>query len=120
VIFTRIEEKTPVPEAEKLSELAKHKATIVIFLSVGMIEKVKEELLQGYPENTPVAIIEKATWPEQKIVKGALKDIVTLVKDSDIKKTALIYVGESLRASEESLGKGSKLYHRDFKHGYRK
>jgi precorrin-4/cobalt-precorrin-4 C11-methyltransferase len=120
VIFTRIEGKTPVPEAEKLSELAKHKATIVIFLSVGMIEKVKEELLQGYPENTPVAIIEKATWPEQKIVKGALKDIVTLVKDSDIKKTALIYVGESLRASEESLGKGSKLYHRDFKHGYRK
>ncbi|PIV42561.1 MAG: cobalt-precorrin-4 C(11)-methyltransferase, partial [Nitrospirae bacterium CG02_land_8_20_14_3_00_44_33] len=120
VIFTRLEGKTPVPETEKLSKLAKHKATMVIFLSAGMIEKVKGELLQGYSENTPVVIIEKATWKEQKVVRGQLKDIVNLVKDSGIKKTALIYVGESLRASSESLGKESKLYHKDFKHGYRK
>ncbi|MBI1811802.1 MAG: precorrin-4 C(11)-methyltransferase [Nitrospirae bacterium] len=120
VIFTRIEGKTPVPETEKLSELAKHKTTMVIFLSAGMIEKVKGELLQGYSEDTPVVIIEKATWKEQKVVRGQLKDIVRLVKDAGIKKTALIYVGESLRASEKSLGKESKLYHRDFKHGYRK
>jgi len=120
VIFTRIEGKTPVPETEKLSELARHRATIVIFLSVGMIEEVKSELLQGYSEDTPVVIIEKATWKEQKVVRGQLKDIVSLVKDAGIKKTALIYVGESLRASEKSLGKESKLYHRDFKHGYRK
>jgi len=119
-IFTRLEGKTPVPETERLSELAKHKATMVIFLSVGMIEKVKEELLQGYAENTPVVIIEKASWPEQKVLRGQLKDIVNLVKDSGIKKTALIYVGESLRASSESLGKESKLYDKDFKHGYRK
>lgn len=120
VIFTRLEGKTPVPETEKLSELAKHKTTMVIFLSVGMIEKVKDELLQGYSEDTPVVIIEKASWPGQKIVRGQLKDIVSLVKDAGIKKTALIYVGESLRASEKSLGKESKLYHRNFKHGYRK
>ncbi|MCG2813049.1 MAG: precorrin-4 C(11)-methyltransferase [Thermodesulfovibrionales bacterium] len=120
VIFTRIEGKTPVPETEKLSELARHRATMVIFLSVGMIEEVKSELLQGYSEDTPVVIIEKATWKEQKVVRGQLKDIVRLVKDAGIKKTALIYVGESLRASEKSLGKESKLYHRDFKHGYRK
>lgn len=120
VIFTRIEGKTPVPETEKLSELARHRATIVIFLSVGMIEKVKDELLQGYSEDTPVVIIEKATWKEQKVIRGQLKDIVNLVKDSGIKKTALIYVGESLRAASESLGKESKLYDKDFKHGYRK
>ncbi|OGW64847.1 MAG: precorrin-4 C(11)-methyltransferase, partial [Nitrospirae bacterium RIFOXYA2_FULL_44_9] len=78
VIFTRLEGKTPVPESEKLSELAKHRATMVIFLSVGMIEEVKAELLQGYSEDTPVVIIEKASWPEQKIVKGKLKDIVSL------------------------------------------
>ena len=120
VIFTRIEGKTPVPETEKLGELAKHKTTMVIFLSVGMIEKVKSELLQGYSEDTPVVIIEKATWKEQKVVRGQLKDIVMLVKDAGIKKTALIYIGESLRASEKSLGKESKLYDRDFKHGYRK
>jgi len=120
VIFTRLEGKTPVPETERLSKLAKHKATMVIFLSVGMIDKVKEELLQGYPENTPVVIIEKATWPEQKVLRGQLKDIVELVRDSGIKKTALIYVGESLRASSESLGKESKLYDKDFNHEYRK
>jgi len=120
VIFTRMEGRTPVPETEKLSELAKHKATMVIFLSVGMIEKVMAELLQGYSEDTPVVIIEKATWPEQKVIRGQIKDIVNLVKDADIKKTALIYVGESLRASSESLGKESKLYDKDFEHEYRK
>jgi precorrin-4/cobalt-precorrin-4 C11-methyltransferase len=120
VIFTRIEGKTPVPETEKLSGLAKHKTSMVIFLSVGMIEKVREELLQGYPENTPVAVVEKATWPDEKVIRGTLGNIAEMVKEADIKKTALIYVGEALRASEECLGKESKLYHKDFKHGYRK
>lgn len=120
VIFTRMEGRTPVPESERLSALAAHKATMVIFLSVGMIEKVRDELLQGYPGETPVVIIEKATWPDQKVMRGALKDIAGLVKDAGIKKTALIYVGEALRASEASLGKESKLYHKDFKHEYRK
>jgi len=119
VIFTRLEGRTPVPALERLGSLASHRATMAIFLSVGMIEKVREELLQGYPGETPVVIIEKATWPDQKVLRGPLKDIVSLVKDSGIKKTALIYVGESLRASETSLGKESKLYNKDFKHEYR-
>ena len=89
VIFTRLEGKTPVPETEKLSEFAKHKTTMVIFLSVGMIEEVKAELLQGYSEDTPVVIIEKATWKEQKVVRGQLKDIVMLVKDAGIKRLRL-------------------------------
>ena len=120
VIFTRMEGRTPVPASERLGLLAAHRATMAIFLSVGMIEKVRDELLQGYPVDTPVVIIEKATWPDQKVIRGALQDIVSLVQDAGIKKTALIYVGESLRASEESLGKESKLYHKDFKHEYRK
>ena len=120
VIFTRIEGRTPVPEAERLSELSKHKATMVVFLSAGMVEKVRDELLQGYPEDTPVVIIEKASWPEQRIVRGTLKNIAEVVKNAGIKKTALIYVGEALRASEKSLGKESRLYHKDFKHGCRK
>ncbi|MBU0701698.1 precorrin-4 C(11)-methyltransferase [bacterium] len=119
VIFTRLEGRTPVPESEKLSELAKYQATMVIFLSVGMVEKVRDDLLQGYPEDTPVVVIEKATWPEQKIVRGILKDIADVVRKADIKKTALIYVGEALRASQESLGMKSKLYDKEFKHGYR-
>ncbi|RJQ18081.1 MAG: precorrin-4 C(11)-methyltransferase [Nitrospiraceae bacterium] len=120
VIFTRIEGRTPVPGKEGLGELAKHGASMVIFLSVGMIDKVREELLKGYTGDTPVAVIEKASWPDQKIIRGTLDQIADIVKESGIKKTALIYVGESLRASEKSLGKESKLYHRDFKHGYRK
>jgi precorrin-4/cobalt-precorrin-4 C11-methyltransferase len=120
VIFTRMEGKTPVPDSERLGELAKHRSTMVVFLSIGMIEKVREELLQGYDEETPFVVIEKASWPEQKVVKGRLKEIVEVVKESGIKKTALIYIGDSLRASEVSLGKESKLYHKDFTHGYRK
>jgi precorrin-4/cobalt-precorrin-4 C11-methyltransferase len=85
-----------------------------------MIGKVKEELLKGYDEKTPFVVIEKASWPEQKIVRGRLKDIAEVVRDSGIKKTALIYVGESLKASEEPMGKESKLYDKSFKHEYRK
>ncbi|MGD0280990.1 MAG: precorrin-4 C(11)-methyltransferase [Dissulfurispiraceae bacterium] len=120
VIFTRIEGRTPVPESEQLGSLARHRATMVIFLSVGLIEKVRDELMTGYTGDTPVAIVEKASWPQQKVVRGLLKDIVELVKTEGIKKTALIYVGESLKASASALGKESRLYSRDFTHEYRK
>jgi len=119
VIFTRMEGRTPVPALERLGSLASHQATMAIFLSVGMIEKVRDELLQGYSADSPVVIIEKATWPDQKVIRGVLKDIVGMVKDANIRKTALIYVGASLRASESSLGKESKLYDKNFKHEYR-
>jgi precorrin-4/cobalt-precorrin-4 C11-methyltransferase len=121
VIFTRIEGRTPVPEKEKLANLARHQASMVIFLSVGMMQKVVDELKRGgYPSETPVIVIEKASWPDQRIVRGNLDDITSKVVEADITKTALIYVGESLRASVESLGKESKLYDRDFSHGFRK
>jgi precorrin-4/cobalt-precorrin-4 C11-methyltransferase len=120
VIFTRMEGRTPVPATERLGTLAAHRATMAIFLSVGMIEKVRDELLQGYPAETPVVVIEKASWPEQRVLRGVLNSLVELVKQAGIKKTALIYVGESLRASETSLGKESKLYDKDFQHEYRK
>ena len=120
VIFTRLEGRTPVPKLEKLSGLAKHRATMVIFLSVGMIEKVVKELMQGYPEATPVIVIEKASWPKQKIVRGTLETIAGKVKKAGIRKTALIYVGESLRGSARKTGKTSKLYDKKFRHEYRK
>jgi precorrin-4/cobalt-precorrin-4 C11-methyltransferase len=120
VIFTRMEGRTPVPETERLRELAKHRSTMVIFLSVGLIEKVRDELLEGYPEDTPVVVIERATWPDERVVRGKLKDLTKVVREIGIKKTALIYVGEALRASETSLKKESKLYNKDFRHGYRR
>lgn len=120
VIFTRLEGRTPVPKRERLAELAKHRSSLVIFLSVGMIERVVAELMEGYPKNTPVVVIEKASWPEQKIVRGTLRTIAGLVKKAGIRKTALIYIGKSLQASEKAMGKESKLYHKDFRHEYRK
>jgi len=120
VIFTRLEGRTPVPKKERLSGLAKHQATLVIFLSVGMINDVVAELMKGYPKNTPVVVIEKASWPEQKIIRGTLETIAGLVEEAKIRKTALIYVGKSLKASEQILGKASKLYHKDFRHEFRK
>ncbi|MBC8412692.1 MAG: precorrin-4 C(11)-methyltransferase [Nitrospira sp.] len=120
VIITRMEGRTPVPEKEKLASLAQHRATMVIFLSVGMIDKVRDELLTAYPESTPVVVAEKISWPEQRIIRGTLADIAEKVKAAEIKKTALIYVGDALEASEKQLGRESRLYHREFKHEYRK
>ncbi|MGD0229862.1 MAG: precorrin-4 C(11)-methyltransferase [Syntrophorhabdales bacterium] len=120
VIFTRLEGRTPVPEGEALAGLARHKASMVIFLSAGMIEKVVEELLKGYPEDTPAVVIEKASWPDERVIRGSLRDIAARAAEAGVRKTALIYVGESLRASMGDLGKESRLYHKGFTHGYRK
>lgn len=119
VIITRIAGRTPVPNNEKISEMAKHRTTMILFLSIGLIEDVVEQLKVGYPDDTPVVVIYKATWQDQKIIRGTLKNIAELVKENDIGKTALIYVGEVLKASEGYTGKHSKLYNKDFKHGYR-
>lgn len=117
VIFTRMEGRTPMPPGEKLSDLAKHHATMVIFLSVGFLEEMSRQLIEGgYTEKTPVAVVYKASWPEQKIVTGTLKDIAGKVKDAGIKKTALTVVGDFL-GDEYSL---SKLYDKSFTTEYRK
>ena len=121
VIFTRIEGRTPVPAKEGLADLARHQASMVIFLSVGMMAQVVGGLNDGgYPPETPVVVVERASWPDQRVVRGCLNDIAARVAEAGIKKTALIYIGESLRASERSLGKESKLYHKDFSHEFRK
>lgn len=117
VIFTRIEGRTPVPEKEKLSELAKHRATVCIFLSVGMIDKVVLELLQGYTEDTPVAVVERASWPDERAITGTLKDIAQKVKYAGIKKQGMIIVGDVLKSVVSAK---SKLYDKEFGHGYRK
>ncbi len=121
VIHTRMAGRTPVPEAESIRSLAAHRATMAIFLSVSMMDKLTAELLAGgYTKDTPVVVVERASWPEQQIVRGSVADIAQKVQEAGIKKTALIFVGESLRSSQENTGKESKLYHKDFKHGYRK
>ncbi|MGL5328106.1 MAG: cobalt-precorrin-4 methyltransferase [Peptostreptococcaceae bacterium] len=116
VVITRMEGRTPVPEKESIESFAKHQTSMVIFLSVQEIDKVVEKLVAGgYPETTPIAVVYKATWPDEKILKGTLQDIAAKVKENDISKTALIMVGEFLGKEYNN----SKLYDKDFKHEYR-
>ncbi len=115
VILTRMEGRTPVPEREDIRSLAKINATMIIFLSVHMIEEVVERLLEGYSEDTPCAVVYKASWPEEKKVVGTLADIAEKVHAAGIGRTALITVGRFL-GDEYAL---SKLYDSHFSHGYR-
>jgi precorrin-4/cobalt-precorrin-4 C11-methyltransferase len=118
VIITRPEGRTPVPEPERIRELAKHGTTMVIFLGIQHVEKVIKELKEsGRPKDTPVSVVYKATWKEQKIVRGTLQDIVEKVKAAGITRTALIFVGEVLNPKAYDY---SKLYDPKFTHGYRK
>lgn len=114
MIITRMEGRTPVPEREQMRLLAQHRSSMAIFLSVGLIEQVVEELLEHYPPDTPAAVVEKASWPEERVLTGQLQEVAGLVAQAGIKKTALILVGEFLRQSGKS-----KLYDRDFSHEYR-
>lgn len=116
VILTRMEGRTPMPEKEKLADLAKHQATMIIFLSVGRMEELAKQLMTGYPPTTPVAVVYKASWEDQKIVTGNLTDIAQKVKETGIKKTALTVVGDFL-GDEYEL---SRLYDKHFTHEFRK
>ncbi|MGB9854215.1 MAG: precorrin-4 C(11)-methyltransferase [Candidatus Bathyarchaeales archaeon] len=118
VIITRPEGRTPITDVENLTELARHRATMAIFLGIPAIDTVVEKLrLGGYPEDTPVAVVYKASWREEKIVKGTLGDIVGKVREAGIKSTALILVGEVLNPK---LYDYSKLYDAGFTHSFRK
>jgi precorrin-4/cobalt-precorrin-4 C11-methyltransferase len=118
VIITRQAGRTPVPEKESLQLLASHQATMMIYLSVGMIGTVVSELMAGgYPADTPIAVVEKASWPEERTVSGTLDTIAEQIKEAAITKTAMIVVGEVLAGQLKSE---SKLYDKGFSHEYRK
>lgn len=108
VIITRMEGRTPVPEAEQLAKLAAHGATMVIFLSIGLVGKVQQALLSsgGYRSDTPAAVVYKATWPEQKVVRCTVSTLAEETRKNGITKTALIVVGDFLGRDYDR----SKLY----------
>lgn len=107
VIITRMAGRTPVPEGERLSKLAEHGATMVLFLSMGLLEEVQKELLLGaYTEETPVAIVYKATWPEEKVLHCTVGTLAKSAAEAGIRKTALVLVGDFLNGNYER----SKLY----------
>ncbi|RKX77750.1 MAG: precorrin-4 C(11)-methyltransferase [Spirochaetes bacterium] len=116
VILTRISGRTKTPQSESLEKLAQHRCTMVIFLSAAYIEDVVRKLGIFYPKDTPVAVVYRAGWPEEKILKSSLDKIAELVKQHKIKRQALIYVGRVLSSDYEL----SKLYSWEFTHGFRK
>ena len=116
VILTRMECRTAMPPKESIRDLARHNATMVIFLSVGMIDRLAAELMQEYRPDTLAAVVYKASWENQKIVQGTLSDIARKVTDAGIKKTALIVVGDFLGEEYEL----SRLYDKTFSHEYRR
>lgn len=116
IILTRGEGRTPMPEKEKLSLLARSQSTMCIFLSASIAEQVQNELLEHYPPSTPVAACYKLTWKDQKIYRGELKDLAQIITDNQLTLTTMIVVGEAI---DNRTGL-SKLYSDQFKHLFRK
>ena len=117
IIITRMEGRTPMPPKEKLKLLAQHGATMCIFLSVQAIEDVMAELVEGgYAKDTPVAIVERATWPDQRIFRGTIETIPGIIKEAGVARQAMIVVSRVLD-SKYSL---SKLYDSRFTTMFRK
>ncbi len=107
VIITRMEGRTPVPEGEKLADLARHGATMVIFLSAGLLTQVQTALLEGaYTANTPAALVYKASWPEERVVRCTVGTLAEAGRTHGISRTALILVGDFLGESYQR----SRLY----------
>jgi precorrin-4/cobalt-precorrin-4 C11-methyltransferase len=119
VILTRAAGRTPVPEKEALSDLARHGATLVIYLSIKLIDAVVAELTPVYGPETPVVVAYRVSWPDQRLIRGNLATIAGLVKEAGIERQALILVGPALAAKAGRLTVRSKLYDGSFSHGFR-
>ena len=115
IILTRGEGRTPMPEKEQLHLLARSQSTMCIFLSAAIVDDVQRELLQEYPEDTPVAACYHLTWPDQKIYRGQLKDIAKIVHDNHLTLTTMLVVGEAID-NRQGL---SELYSKHFTHLFR-
>ena len=115
IILTRGEGRTPMPEKEKLHLLAKSQSTMCIFLSAAIVDDVQKELLQEYPEDTPVAACYHLTWPDQKIYRGKLKDLAKIVHDNHLTLTTMLVVGEAI----DNRSGLSELYSKHFTHLFR-
>ncbi len=116
VILTRFSGRTKVPAKEDLKKLADSRSTMVIFLSIDRIADVIKKIRESYGSNTPVAVIEKASFPEERKIMGTVKDIVEKVKKAGMTRQALIIIGDILKKDYQR----SKLYDKGFEHMFRK
>ena len=118
MIISRAEKRTKVPKREKISELAKHKATMIFYLSVHLLSNiVKEALDGGYTKSTPVGVVYRASWSDEKIITGTLGTITKRVRDEKITRTAIIIIGDVIKPKSYEY---SRLYDKSFSHGFRK
>ncbi|MEY8732388.1 precorrin-4 C(11)-methyltransferase [Peribacillus frigoritolerans] len=122
LILTRAEGRTPVPEFEKLRDLASHHCTIALFLSATLTKKIVKELQEaGWKDETPVAVIQRATWPDQKVVRTTLVNLDDAMRQNGIRKHAMILAGWALDPDIHDKDEyRSKLYDASFTHGFRK
>ena len=117
LIISRMEGRTPVPEREGIRSLAAHGASMVLFLSSAMLKELASELIAGgYPPETPAALVYKASWPDERVLRGPLASIPAMAEEAGISKTALVLVGGFL-GDEYDL---SRLYDASFSHGCRR
>lgn len=117
VVITRMAGRTPVPELESIEKWAAHKSTMVIFLSMGLLEQLEERLMEGgYEKDTPAAIVYKATWPDEKVFRCTVSTLAQTAKENQITKTALVVIGKVLDSTYER----SKLYDPTFTTEFRK
>lgn len=115
VIITRMEGRTKVPEKESIRSFAAHQATMVLFLSTGLLEQLSKELVAGgYQPDTPAAIVYKASWPEEAVYRCTIAALAETAKKYNVTKTALIVVGEVLEAGKRTDYERSKLYEPEF------
>ncbi len=120
VVLTRAAGRTPTPEKEDLALLARSRPTMVLFLSMEQIQEAAEKLLTSYPPDTPAAVVYRASWPDQKIIRGTLGEIARLARREGIRRQALVVVGKALGARENpEIYQKSKLYDPGFSHGRR-
>ncbi|MDP2233124.1 MAG: precorrin-4 C(11)-methyltransferase [Actinomycetota bacterium] len=116
VIVCRAAGRTPVPDGQGIASLAAHRATMAIFLSAGLGASVAADLGAHYPAGTPAAIVQRASWPEQRVVRCTVATLAESLAEEGIDRTAMILVGEALGGAGEER---SLLYHPAFSHGYR-
>jgi precorrin-4/cobalt-precorrin-4 C11-methyltransferase len=120
LILTRAAGRTPVPESETLARLAAHRASMAIYLSMGQIEAVAATLAANYGEAAACAVVYKASQPGQIVIRTRLNELVAKVRAAGIKRQALVIVGRVLEVGPQDLKAKSKLYDKDFEHGFRK
>jgi precorrin-4 C11-methyltransferase len=115
VILTRAEGETPMPQGESLADLARHRATLCLFLSARLVDSVQEQLLTAYPPETPAAILYRVSWPDEKVVVTELRQLAEEVRRHKLSRTTLIVVGAAVSRRQNR----SRLYDKSHGHIFR-